>query len=128
VRSESYCKRLFVVGALRNWSVALLLTTLAVLELGALSWFLNDIPESFLWFYLCMGIVAVFGLGYYWVASDVRRNRNIIKMGILGKTLVFVLIIPAWLRGEVTALSAAAAMVDLLFTVLFVDVLMKNPA
>ena len=62
-----------------------------------------------------------------WVASDVRRNRNIIKMGILGKTLVFVLIIPAWLRGEVTALSAAAAMVDLVFTVLFVDVLTKNP-
>ena len=37
-------------------------------------------------------------MGYYWVASDVRRNRNIINMGILGKTLVFVLIIPAWLR------------------------------
>ena len=128
MRSESYCKRLFVVGAVWNWSVALLLTTLAALELHALSWFLDDIPESFLWFYLFMGLVAVFGIGYYWVASDVRRNRNIIKMGILAKTLVFVLVIPAWLRGEVTALGASAAMVDLVFTILFADVLMKNPA
>ncbi len=87
---------MLVVGAVWNWSVALLLTTLAALELGALSWFLNGIPESLLWFYLFMGIGAVFGIGYYWVASDVRRNRNIIKMGILGKTLVFVLIIHGW--------------------------------
>ena len=128
MRSDAYCRRLFVVGALWNWAVAVLLTSLAALELPALSWFLNDIPESFLWFYACMGIVVVFGLGYYWVAQDVRRNRNIIKMGILGKTLVFVLIIPAWLSGEVTALTAAAATVDLVFTILFIDVLMKTPA
>ena len=128
MRSESYCRRLFVIGAFWNWAVAALLATLAALELQALSWFLNDIPESFLWLYLCMGIVVVFGIGYYWVASDVQKNRNIIKMGVLGKTLVFVLIIPAWLRGEVTVLTAAAAMVDLVFTFLFVDVLMKNPA
>ena len=128
MRSETYCRRLFVVGALWNWGVAVLVTSLAALELQALSWFLNDIPESFLWFYASMGVVAVFGVGYYWVAQDVRRNRNIIKMGILGKMLVFVLIIPAWLSGEVTALTAAAATVDLVFTILFIDVLMKNPA
>lgn len=128
MRSETYCRRLFVVGALWNWGVAVLVTSLAALELHALSWFLNDIPESFLWFYASMGVVAVFGVGYYWVAQDVRRNRNIIKMGVLGKTLVFVLIIPAWLSGEVTALTAAAATVDLVFTILFIDVLMKNPA
>ena len=128
MRSDAYCKRLFTIGAVWNWGVAALLTSLAVFELPALGWFLNEVPESFLWFYLFMGVVAVFGLGYYWVAQDVERNRNIIKMGVLGKLIVFALVIPAWLSGEVTLLGAASATVDLVFTILFIDVLVKNPA
>ena len=128
MRSDAYCRRLFTIGAIWNWGVAALLTSLAAFELPALAWFLNDVPESFLWFYLFMGIVAVFGLGYYWVGQDVQRNRNIIKMGVLGKLIVFALVIPAWLSGEVTLLGAASAAVDLVFTFLFIDVLMKNPA
>jgi len=128
MRSESYCRRLFTVGALWNWAVVALFVPLAAFDLEALSWFLNDIPESFLWYYLFIGLVAVFGVGYYWVAQAPRANRDIIKMGVLGKSVVFLLIIPAWLSGEVTILVAAAATVDLVFTILFIDVLMKNPA
>jgi hypothetical protein len=116
------------VGALWNWAVVALFVPLAAFDLEALSWFLNDIPESFLWYYLFIGLVAVFGVGYYWVAQAPRANRDIIKMGVLGKSVVFLLIIPAWLSGEVTILVAAAATVDLVFTILFIDVLMKNPA
>jgi hypothetical protein len=128
MRSDTYCRRLFTVGAIWNWAVVGLFVPLAALRLPPLSWFLNDIPESFLWFYLFMGLVAVFGAGYYWVAQDARRNRSIIKMGVLGKLIVVALVIPAWLGGEVTALAAAAAAVDFVFTILFIDVLMKNPA
>lgn len=128
MRSEAYCRRLFTLGALWNWAVAALLTALAAFELQALSWFLNDVPGSFLWFYLFMGLVAVYGLGYYWVGQDLQANRGIVKMGVLGKIIVFVLIMPAWLSGEVTTLGASAATVDLVFTILFIDILMKNPA
>ncbi|MBW2162060.1 MAG: hypothetical protein JRH14_19190 [Deltaproteobacteria bacterium] len=128
MRSAAYCQRLFTVGALWNWGVAGLITALALFELEGIAWFLNEVPKSFLWLYFSMGAVAVFGLGYYWVGRDVQRNRAIIKMGVVGKTMVFALILPAWQTGEVTALTAAAATVDLVFTILFIDVLMKNPA
>ena len=128
MRSPTYCKRLFTVGALWNWGMAALLLGLAAFSLEGLSWFLNDIPENIMWFHICMGLVAIFGLAYYWVAQDVRRNRDIIKMGVLGKTLVVVLIVPAWYAGQVTTLGAAAATVDFVFTVLFVDVLLNTPA
>lgn len=127
MRSETYCRRLFTVGALWNWAVAGLLLGLAASGRNGLGWFLNDIPESLLWVQICMGLVAVFGLGYYWVAQAPRRNRDIIKMGVLGKSLVVALVIPAWYAGQVTALGATAATVDFVFTILFVDVLLQNP-
>ena len=128
MRSEAYCKRLFTVGAIWNWAVAALLITLAALDLDEVSLFLNLIPESFLFYYLFVGMVAVFGLGYYWVAQAPQRNRDIIKLGVIAKSIVVALIIPAWFSGEVTSLSAAAATVDFIFTILFVDVLLNTPA
>ena len=53
-------------------------------------------------------------------------NRNIIKMGIIGKALVFILLTGGWLKGVVTILAAGAGAVDLVFTILFIQVLMKT--
>lgn len=128
MRSRTYCKRLFTIGAIWNWGVAILLTSLAFFALPQLNWFLVEVPSTFLWYYLFMGLVAVYGLGYFWVAQAPERNRDIIKMGVLGKLIVFALVVPAWLNGEVTLLGASAAMVDFIFTLLFVDVLTKNQA
>jgi hypothetical protein len=78
-----------------------------------------------LWFHLFIGIVFVFGLGYYWTSKDTERNRDIIKMGIIKKSFVFCMLLYAWLAGIVTVLAFLAGTVDLLFTILFVEVLMK---
>jgi hypothetical protein len=59
MRSKTYCKRLFTIAALWNWGVAILFTALAALELKQLSWFLNEVPDSFLWLYLFIALVAV---------------------------------------------------------------------
>ena len=127
MRSEAYCRRLFTIGALWNWAIAALLAGLAAFSLEGLALFLNDIPESLLWFHLFFGLVAVFGVGYYWIAQAPHRNRDIIKMGVLAKSLVVALVIPAWYAGQVTALGASAATVDFIFTILFIDVLVQNP-
>jgi hypothetical protein len=126
MRTEKYCKQMFTVAALWNWVVTILFIALAALRLEPLTWFLNVVPTSFLWFYLFFGLVGAFGFGYYWAGQDVRRNRDIIKMGILGKTWVVVLVSAAWWTGDLTALAAAAGAVDLLFTILFIDVLMRT--
>ena len=128
MRSDTYCKRLFTIGAIWNWAVAALLFSASTISNDALSLFLNRIPNSFLWFNLFMGVVVILGLGYYWVAQDVRRNRDIIKLGILAKSLVVALVVPAWFSGEVTTLTVGAATVDFVFTILFVDVLLNTPA
>jgi len=126
MQSERYFRTMFTVAAIWNWSAALLFMAMAALDLPILKWFLTVIPESFLWYHLFLCLVAVYGLGYFWIGRDVIRNRAIVKMGIIGKMLVFVLLTSGWLNGVVTILTAGAGAVDLVFTVLFIRVLMKT--
>ncbi len=116
-------KVMFTVAALWNWLAALLFMAMAVLDLQVLSLFLTIKPVSYLWFNLFFGVVFVFGLGYFWAARDLGTNRNIVKMGAIGKTWVFILILGEWWTGAVTVLAALAGTVDLVFAILFVHAL-----
>jgi hypothetical protein len=66
-----------------------------------------------------------YGLGYYRVGNDPVRNRDIIKMGIFGKILVFTLLTGGWIKGVITILLAGAGAVDLVFAILFLRILIK---
>ncbi len=119
-------KVMFTVAALWNWLAALLFMAMAVLDLQVLSLFLTIKPVSYLWFNLFFGVVFVFGLGYFWAARDLGMNRNIVKMGAIGKTWVFILILGEWWAGAVTVLAALAGTVDLVFAILFVQALRQS--
>lgn len=125
---ETNFKIMFAVAALWNWVAALAFMAMAGLDLQVLSLFLIIKPASYLWFNLFFGVVFVFGLGYFWAAQDLRANRNIVKMGAIGKTWVFSLILVGWLAGTVTFLAAVAGTVDLVFAILFVHALSHSKA
>ena len=122
---DIYNRRLFFIGALWNWSAAIVFAVISIFLTSYLPLFLKIIPENMLWFHLFMGAVFVFGLGYYWISKDTYRNRDLIKMGIIGKTFVFCLLTYGWQTDVVTILVFLAGTVDLLFTFFFVEVLTK---
>lgn len=119
-------KVMFTAAAIWNWSAAALFMPLAVFNLPQLGLFLKVFPESYLWFHLFFGVVIVIGIGFYWTGQDVYTNRNIIKMGVMAKIWVFVLLGYAWITGTITILGAGAGTVDLIFTVLFINVLRQT--
>jgi hypothetical protein len=121
-----YEKNLFFVGALWNWGAAMLFFGLSVVNTELLTYF-HKIPETMLWYYCFLGAVFIFGIGYFWISQDIRRNRNIIKMGIIGKTMVFVMFLVYLYKAEITLLLFLAGCVDLVFTILFIKVLMRTP-
>jgi len=125
MQNAGYFKKLFVVGALWNWGAAIFFSGISIFYQPLLPYFLNEIPENMLWFHLFLGLAFVFGLGYYWIGQETERNRDIIKMGIIGKAFVFCMLLYAWITGLVTVLVFLAGIVDLLFAILFTGVLMK---
>lgn len=116
----------FNAAALWNFSAAGLFLFMAMFNHTLLGFFLNIIPESFVWFYSFLALVIGYGIGYYWVGQDVHKNRDIIKMGVFGKTMVVILFTKGWLAGAITILALGAGIVDLIFTLFFIAVLFKT--
>ncbi len=68
----------------------------------------------------------VFGLGYYWVSRDLSRNRDLVKLGVIGKPLVFLVFFGHAFIREIPPLFVAPSVVDLLFGALFLEFLLRT--
>lgn len=119
---KSYYKRLFVIGAIWNWGA------------GVLFFFWSDPIFSFLnmkainypgIMQLAMVLVFALGIGYYWVSKDISMNHDIVKLGIIAKTLAFFVLSYHTLIGNFPPLLGSSGVVDLIFAVLFFEFLIN---
>lgn len=67
-----------------------------------------------------------FGLGYYWVSRDLSRNRDLVKLGVIGKPLVFAVFLGHAMAHEIPAIVVVPSIVDLLFGALFLEFLVRT--
>jgi hypothetical protein len=123
MKRESAYRNLFVLAALWNWGAAVVFFFLYGMIFSMLGMALPNYPSVLRLF---LALVFAFGVGYWWVSRDLERNRDIVRMGILAKTLVFVIMLYYWLQGELPALILATGVVDLIFAALFLQFLMKT--
>ena len=68
-------------------------------------------------------VVAIFGVGFWFVAQDPQRNRDIIKMGILLKLSYSGVAVYHAALGNLPGIWLPFAWFDLIFLVLFVRAL-----
>jgi hypothetical protein len=72
-------------------------------------------------FYLCLValFVALFGIGYLWVAVANRPERLFIAIAAIGKLGFFLLVVGFWLAGSLPVMALPGGAADLVFVVLF---------
>ena len=70
-------------------------------------------------------LVLVLGVGYCLTARNPARNRDLMLIGTIGKLLVLPLTLAAWRRGDVAFTAVGAGAGDLVFALLFVDVMRR---
>lgn len=75
---------------------------------------------------LLASCLFVFGLGYYWVSCDLSRNRDLVKLGVIGKPLVFLVFFGHALTLEIPIGLVLPSIVDLLFGALFLEFLLRT--
>jgi hypothetical protein len=80
--------------------------------------------------YLLFGaaVVAIFGIGFWFVAGDPDRNRDIIKLGILLKLSYGGIVLGFYFRHEMPTMWVPFAYADLLFAAAFIAALRTLPA
>ncbi|MFI5370776.1 MAG: hypothetical protein ACHQ52_04390 [Candidatus Eisenbacteria bacterium] len=64
-------------------------------------------------------VIAIFGIGFWFVARAPERNRDIIKLGVLLKLAYTATVLTYWARHEIPMMWVPFAWIDLVFMVLF---------
>ena len=122
---DRYHKILFTIGAIWNWMFGLGGIALSIFT--DMKLFLPEAPNSDVFGNLFFAMVFAFGIGYYWIGQNTLGNRNIIKMGIIGKLLVFAFVAFYFLTKKVTLFTLLGGSGDFIFSFFFLDVLRKLP-
>lgn len=83
------------------------------------------LPANRVFYHLAMWLIVVVGIGYCLTARHPERNRDLMRIGALGKLLVMPIMLLAWSRGDATGTGVVAASGDLVLALLFLDVLRR---
>jgi hypothetical protein len=75
---------------------------------------------------LLASCLFVFGVGYYRVSRDLAQNRDLVKLGLIGKPLVFLVFFGHALAKQIPMQLVIPSVVDLLFGALFLEFLMRT--
>lgn len=118
---KDYYRKMFLIGAIWNW-VATSTFIFGYKILFPL--FGMQLPVYPTFFLMFLGLCFVFGIGYYWVSKDLTKNHGIVKMGIIGKLIVFVGLTWAGVTGQVHFILIGPGIVDLVFAILYIEFLM----
>jgi len=82
-------------------------------------------PENPIFVQLAFGLILLLGIGYWLVARHPERNHDLMLLGALGKLFVFPFMLWAWSQGHAGVHAVGAGFGDLVFAVLFFDVLRR---
>ena len=107
---------LFYSAAIFNWLAALVL--FAPLGLAA-ALGLQPLPIGGPYEGIMIAAIAVFGVGYFWVALSPRENLSVVKLGLLGKLSVVGVIYVYGFTGVANLHLVVMATGDLLYSLLF---------
>ena len=117
-----YAARVFGVAGVFNVLVGLAGLVVPDLVLGRLG---IGRPENPIFMQLAFGLILLLGIGYWLVARHPARNHDLMLLGALGKLFVFPFMLWAWSHGYAGVHAVGAGFGDLVFAVLFFDVLRR---
>lgn len=119
---SKYHRTMFFIAAIWNWALAISFLILPRIDMAYFS-FAGDVPAppTLLWFDSFMGLVFVFGIGFYLVSRDVAKNHGLIAMASFEKVWVFVTGFYYFLIAQASLALVLFVSVDLLFGILFIE-------
>ncbi|MFX1485401.1 MAG: hypothetical protein ACFFCP_19685 [Promethearchaeota archaeon] len=121
---ERYHRLMFLTAALWNWILAIIFFVLPRLDEEYFTATGLVIPNTLLWFDSFVGLVFIFGIGFFLVSQNMMENHGIIKMAVCEKSWVFVAGLAWFFWGQASILVVMFVTVDLFFGVLFVEELL----
>jgi len=112
---------MFLTAAIWNWILGAAFFMLPRIDMGYFTLTGLVIPNSLLWFDSFVGLVFIFGIGFFLVSQNMMENHGIIKMALFEKNWVFIVGVVWFLFGQAPLLVVAFVTVDFFFGLLFLE-------
>ena len=118
---ERYHRMMFLTAAIWNWVLGAAFFILPRIDMEYFTLTGLVIPNSLLWFDSFVGLVFIFGIGYFLVSQNMMENHGIIKMALFEKNWVFIVGVVWFFLGQASLLVVAFVAVDFFFGLLFLE-------
>ena len=123
MEKKEYYKYLFLLAAVWNWAVSILLLVLSLLTPDIITDFGVEIPPSLVFLQMLFVLVGIFGIGFFLVYLDINTNHGIVQMSVVEKVSFFLVFLIYFIIGDVGILVLLLVIVDLIFGLLFIEFL-----
>jgi len=117
---RTYYKRMFYAAAIFNWLAAATVISKATFP----SVIAMDSPFDAFGGEVFGLLAMVFGYGYFLVGRDPACNEGIVRMGIIGKLLIFILFLAHAMAGTFPFVLVIPTIGDVVFAFLFLEFLL----
>jgi len=121
MNKASYYKWLFTIGAVFNWimAVSFLVGSVAIPDIFGL--FGTSSPPTLFFLHALLGLIFVYGIGYFIVGQDINKNRGIVWLGVLSKLSFFMFCVIYFLLGDLQFTIVVFGSFDFFFACLFLE-------
>ena len=118
---EKYYKWLFIIGAIFNWIMAMSFTIASIAIPDIFALFGTGNPPTLFFLHALLGLIFVYGIGYFIVGIDIHKNRGIVWLGVLSKLTFFSFCVVYFLLGDLSILIVIFGSFDFFFAILFLE-------
>jgi hypothetical protein len=116
---KAYYKKLFIVAAIWNLGIAILLL------IGSFFGTSGFQALSLMYYQGFLMAVLLFGIAYLMVGLDLGNNHLVILLGAIAKALLFLLFLIYYLSGDLPLFHMLAGVGDLIFSIFFIEFLIN---
>lgn len=117
----TYYSYLFKIGGIFNWLMAISFIALSLIVPDVFELFGSPRPPTLFFLHSLLGLIFVYGIGYFIVGLDINKNRGCVWLGILSKLTFFSFCVIYFLTGDLEFIIVILGSLDFIFACLFIE-------
>lgn len=125
---RKYYEFLFKIGGIFNWLMAISFITMSLIIPDVFELFGSSRPPTLFFLHSLLGLIFVYGIGYFIVGLNIDKNRGCVWLGILSKLTFFTFCVIYFLIGDLDFIIVLFGSLDFIFACLFIEFIINyNP-
>ena len=125
MNKNAYYKNMFLIAALWNWILAIIMYLLSIAAPSSAKDFGMDVPPSWFFFHFMWFFAFLIGIFFFVTSRDLEKYHGLAPIFVLEKVGAFLLSLAYYVVGGINEAVMLITTVDLIFGILFLEYWLK---